>query len=238
MADKVIVVVGSRRDATARTFVERNSRSGVCLMTPDDSSRAGWRYRLGDVNTSEAVVDGRQLASRDICGVLTRMPRVAALDLGHILPADRTYVAAEMNAFLRFWLGELTCPMLNRPTPECLSGPSWQHEKWVNTAARLGIPVATARRSVGVSSTPAEETNPRADGSTVTIVGQRHVGTVDPLLARQARLLADAAGVDLLAVTFSGPEAGCFFVGADLWPDITNNEVANAVVECFQGGRR
>jgi hypothetical protein len=207
-------------------------------MTPDDSSRAGWRYRLGDVTTSKAVVDGRQLASRDICGVLTRMPWVVAPDLGHIQPADRTYVAAEMNAFLRFWLMELTCPMLNRPTPECLSGPYWQHEKWVNTAARLGIPVATARRYVAVSRIPAEETNPRSDGSTVTIVGQRHVGAVDPLLARQARLLADAAGVDLLAVRFSGAQAGCLFVGVDLWPDITHDDVADAVVEYFQAGRR
>jgi hypothetical protein len=89
-----------------------------------------------------------------------------------------------------------------------------------------------------VSRIPAEETNPRSDGSTVTIVGQRHVGAVDPLLARQARLLADAAGVDLLAVRFSGAQAGCLFVGVDLWPDITHDDVADAVVEYFQAGRR
>ena len=48
---------------------------------------------------STAVVAGRPLATRDICGVLTRLPWVVEQDLDFIVPADRAYVAAEMMAY-------------------------------------------------------------------------------------------------------------------------------------------
>jgi len=54
---------------------------------------------------------------------------------------------------------------------------------------------------------------------TVTVVGDRIFGSVDRVLATQARCLADVAGVDLLAVHFSGNESNAEFLGADLLPD-------------------
>jgi hypothetical protein len=70
----------------------------------------------------------------------------------------------------------------------------------------------------------------------VTIVGERHVGDVDQVLVRQARRLADAAGVDLLAVRFSGAEPGARFVCANPWPDITPADVADAVLAYLDKG--
>jgi hypothetical protein len=48
---------------------------------------------------------------------------VLAVDSSH-----RKYVAAEFNAFLLAWLSAQSCPVLNRPTASCLSGPNWQPE--------------------------------------------------------------------------------------------------------------
>jgi hypothetical protein len=236
MASRVIVVMASRRDATARTFVERYAAYGACLLTPDDLSMAGWRHHVGDSDMSTAVVAGRPLATRDICGVLTRLPWVVEQDLDFLVPADRAYVAAEMMAFLRFWLWGLQCPILNRPRSNSLSGPCWRHEQWVHTAARLGIPITTTRRHVVFSRLQPSRENPPSDSCRVTIVGQRYVGSIHQALAKQARSLADAAGVDLLDVHFSGPEPGSVFVRANPWPNIDSDDVADAILAYFEDG--
>jgi hypothetical protein len=161
--------------------------------------------------------------------VITRLPCVVEQDLAHIVSAGRAYVAAEMNAFLMSWLTALKCPLLNRPTPPCLSGPYWRREKWLATAARLGIPITPIHRHATLSGELIPKPNSQPDGITVTIVGQKSIGAVSPLLARQARSLANMAGVDLLSVRFSGPTDGSFFVEANLWPDIAADDVAEAV---------
>lgn len=48
------------------------------------------------------------------------------------------------------------------------------------------------------------------------------------------RALADAAGVDLLAVQFSGPEPGAYFIEATLWPDIGNSAIGEAILKYLQ----
>ncbi len=188
----------------------------------------GWCYSTADINGSIAIVDGQRLVSRDICGVFTRMHCVMEDDLGHIVPEDRAYVAAEMSAFLLAWLTSLRCPMLNRPTPTSLLGPYLRYEKWILTAARLGIPVAASRRYALLSNRPII---PEHNGVTVTIIGQKYFGEVDPILARQARSLADAARVDLLSVRFSGHEPGSLFMGAGFDMNIIPENMADAILE-------
>lgn len=238
MASKAFIVVASRQDSAARAFVDRHASIGACLMTPDDLSKAGWCYRLGHLESSTAIIGGCPLAVQDITGVVTRLPYVAEQDLSHIVSADRAYVAAEMNAFLMCWLTELTCPVLNRPTPQCLSGPYWHREQWVRAADRLGIPVTPVHQHVRISAPRTETASPQPDSVTVTVVGARHVGAVDPLLSKQARSLAAAAGVPLLAVRFSGPTPGSPFVDATFWPDIADGDVADAILAYLQGGSR
>jgi hypothetical protein len=224
-----VIVIASRGDRSAQEFVERYAAAGVRLMTPKDLSVTGWRHRPDMIHTSTAVVAGQPLAPDDITGVITRLAFVAEYDLDYIVPADRTYVAAEMTALLRCWLAELSCPILNPPTPNCLSGPYWSHAKWVFTAGRLGFPITPVCRRLTRSSAlaPLSEAEPTAIA--VTVVGPRCFGDVHPTVGQQARQLADAAGVDLLTVYFSGSEPGSQFVRADLWPDMTQDEVANAI---------
>lgn len=235
MADQPFVVLASRYDSAARRFVRRYASRGACLLTPDDLSRTGWHHRLGHPDSSTAVIAGRMVAARDIAGVVIRLPYVAQQDLARIDPADRAYVASEMNAFLLSWLLELGCPLLNRPTPQCLAGPYWHHEKWVQTAHRLGISVLPVRRHIRLPNGTAEDAESPREGVTVTIVGQRHVGTAEPVLIDQARSLARAAGVELLAVRFSRPGVGARFVEASLWPDIGNRAMGDAILESLRG---
>ena len=232
----MIVIFASRHDADAISLVARWSTHNASLLTSDDLSVAGWRHYLGaQENLSTAVVGGRTVAVAEIKGVLVRWPGVFEQELAHIGEADRGYVAGEMTALMVAWLSSLECPVVNRPTPVNLSGPHWRLEQWTHAAARLGIPVRPARRHIALGSAERAD-EPSPNQATVTVVGKRCFGEVDEELSGQARRLAEAAGVALLDVSFSGPEAGSFFTGAHLVPAISSDEIADSVLALLTGG--
>jgi hypothetical protein len=229
----MLVIVAGPRDATARALVARWTAHDARLLTCDDLSVAGWNYAPTDPAASTAVVGGCPVAVTDVVGVLTRLPGVSAEMLPHIDPADRSYVATEMHAFLVSWLNALPCPILNRPSPDCLVGPYWRREKWVRKAAHLGIPVVPVQRSTQASAISAPNLAATTYGVTVTVVGSHVVGDVAPALARHARELAVAAGVELLGVQFDGTTTGSRFLDATLWPDVADDAVAAALLDHF-----
>jgi hypothetical protein len=230
----VIIILASWWDEAARALAERWKDYKACLVTPKDLSRVGWCHYSGRNHISNAVISDRKRATSDICGVLVRLPWVCDQDLWHIASADRAYIGAEMNAFLVSWLSALPCPVLNRPTPSCLSGPAWRQENWIYIAGQLGIPVAPVRRSTPNLLETVLAASQRSRSWAVTVVGGRWFGSVTPELAMQAQLLAEASEVDLLVVSFDRPEAGALFVSASLWPDIANGEIADAIIEYYQ----
>lgn len=230
----MIVVLASPHDqACGRLVADWAGRAR--LLTCQDLSVKGWRHGPGEVDAS--VIGGRLTRTSEIEGVLTRLPLVEQSDLGNIVPGDRGYVAAEMTAFLAAWLSDLRCPVLNRPTATCLMGPYWRREKWVLTAARLGIPVVTAYRSV-----PPETRDGRPDlrrgPTTLHVIGQRCVGSADEQLRRWAVALAEAAGVGILRVRFTVAEAGPALLDADYWADVADPELSTAILGYFAGRPR
>lgn len=219
----MIVIFASRFDKSASSLAERWKNYDASLLTCDDLSVTGWRHFLNAEDTDSAVVNGQIVDVTDIEAVLIRWPGVFAQELVQIAEHDRDYVANEMMAFLVSWLSSLTCPVINKPTPVNLSGPAWRLEQWTHAAARLAIPVKTARRHVArnMNAAPAQEP---AEAS-VIVVGDRCFGDVDPLLLEQSRQLARAADVSLIKVGFSGREAGSFLAGVDLVPDLTDEAI-------------
>lgn len=223
----VIVIFASSQDPSAASLVERWADHNASLLTCNDLSIAGWRHYLNPDAAEKAVVSGRVLPVKEIGGVLIRWPGVFAEELVQIAPDDRSYVAQEMMAFLVSWFSSLRCPVINRPTPLNLMGPAWRLEQWTYVAAQLGIPVRPVHRRIANN----VHDNGRHQGAaSVTVVNERGFGDVDQTLLNQARSLARAAGVSVLQVFFSGPEAGSFFAGVDLIPQITG-EVEDAVLE-------
>jgi hypothetical protein len=242
-ADKVgdkrrLVIVASRWDESARALADRWSGEGACVLTAKDLSTAGWRYRVPHrCETALAVVGGNSVPVADISGVLIRIAGITEHELGFIAPADRAYVAAEMTAFLLVWLANLPCAVVNRSHAGCLSGPAWRAEQWIHKASRLGIPVAAVHRATS-RFLPAPAKAPEGTAVTVTVVGQRCLGSTNSLLVAQARALAKAAGVDLLDVCFNVSSSGTCFIGASTWPDITRGDVADALLETFRAPSR
>jgi hypothetical protein len=231
----MIVIVANRWNQTPKAVVSRWAPREARVLTSQDLSVTGWRQSSGGLDCDIAVVEGKLVLQKEVTGVLTLLPCVFEEELVDIAPAERRYVAAEMTAFLLFWLSRFKCPVLNRPTPTCLSGPYWRREKWVSVAAQAGIPVELVHRHAAPPGSSAErELLPGP--AIVTVIGRRIFGEVEPALRRQAQCIADLAGVELLAVHFSGPERGARFVSADVFPKLSEDRLADAVLDHLQGG--
>lgn len=224
----MIVIVASCHDAGARTLVARHRPAEVALLTCADLSVPGWRHYVAAAGPSVAVVNGQEVALAEITGVVTCLPGVSQLEVLHIVPADRAYVAAEMNAFLLSWLSMLSCPVVNRPSPTCLTGAYRRPEQWAYLASQSGMRVRPVRRKVALGASPAPDV---LDGVTVTVVGERCLGQVDSAVRAGACRLARAADVEVLTVRVSDSGPDAIFLGADSRPDLTSQETAEVILE-------
>jgi hypothetical protein len=225
----VLIIFASRFDRDAQSLADRWSAYDATLLTAEDLSVAGWRHYLDSAGSSTAMIGGRAVETEKITAVLTRWPAIHEREITHVGPDDRSYVAAEMTAFLRSWLTQLKCPVVNRPTATTLFGPAWRPEQWVHVAASLGLRVRPVERRTGSDPDP-ERASAHRPSRVVTVVGERYFGAVDPFLGQQARRLARAAGVDILAVHYDGPEQGAALLSADLMADLSTAEIADAVL--------
>jgi hypothetical protein len=162
--------------------------------------------------------------------VLVRIASIEPDDLQHIAERDRPYVAAEMTAFLLAWLSGLPCPVLNRPTPQCLGGPAFRREQWVHLASRLSIPRAPFRRDTRqITATLGDDS-----GCELTVVGNSCFGDADWTLMTSAQRLAAKSGAVLLSVKFTGSTADSEFVDASPWPNLGSPQLADAVLSYFE----
>lgn len=224
----MIVIVASRWDRSSHDLAARWSEFDARVLTPRDLSRTGWRQRLGQPAQSTAVVDGKVVQEKAITGVLVRLPFVDERELVHIADEDKSYSASEMTAFLSFWLGHLSCAVLHCSTSNSLIGPEWLPEIWASVAARAGFFVnPLTSRSPQEVPDQAEE----ASGlSVVTVVGEQCFGETS--LFEPARRLAKSADVQLLSVYHSTSEtAPAAFLGANLLPDLAEENIAAAVLQ-------
>lgn len=202
------------------------------VLTPRDLSRAGWRHMPCGTpvpSTERAVVEGEVVAVEQIDVVLSRLDGVGADELTHIVPEDRDYVAAEMNAFLLSWLTRLTCPVLNKPVPLGLAGAGHRPEGWAILAGGLGIATCLQRRGPD-GYQPATVDSPRS----VTLVGDRCFGDPDPELRNATRMLGRAAGVELMTAVYDGAARDAGLYNAYPWTDLSQDGVPRAQEELLR----
>jgi hypothetical protein len=242
----MFVVLAYAHDTGARALVQHWRADGedAALLTCADLSRPGWRHS-GGVASGQAVIDGQLIATRDIRAVITRIPAVAEAELVHVHEDDRRYAAAEMQAFLLAWLMSLECPVLNRPTPSNLAGPSWSVPQWVRRARRLGLAARPVRQRLVYAPGVPHGNDCRIDPNAifVDVVGERAFlvsgrppRAREDALARAAIALTQNAGVELLRVYFEhGSEQRPVFVEAGLWIDIDAESIAEALIDRCRG---
>jgi hypothetical protein len=237
----VLVVIASRRDAAAAALCRRAPAGAARVLSWRDLSTRGWRYYGHPEDGHDTVViGGVPLTTAAVSAVITRCPSVPPHELGHIVPADRAYVAAEMTATLLAWVTRLGCPVANQPHAGCLSGPRWHPERWSAVATSLGLrALPLARRAVPglLPSPPRPLAPPGFEPHTVTVVGDRAIEPAEssrveprPELTDAALAVAHAAGTALLRVRFAVRGTEYWFLGADLDADLANASVADALL--------
>jgi hypothetical protein len=239
----MLVVLAYAHDVGARALVQRWRAAGerAALLTCADLSLPGWRYVAGDPVAGSAVIDGQVLATRDIRAVITRIPAVGEAELAHVHEEDRSYAAAEMQAFLLAWLMSLQCPVLNRPSPSSLGGPSWSTAQWVQRARRLGLPARPVRQHIAFVPDAPSDMEHRVDKNStfVDVVGDRAFlaggcapGADESPLAAAAISLAREAGVELLRAYFArNSDDSPVFLEAGAWIDVAAESVAEALLD-------
>lgn len=209
----MIIVVGSALDPVAVEFADGGASGSALLVEADDLSAPGWCLDPQAPEATRIVAGGHVVDMAEISGIVVRRPAVFPQELLHIDPIDRSYVAAEMTAFLRCWLALVPVPVLNRPTAVCLGGAGWRASQWRKAARRCGFHITIGH----------------ADVVELAVVSGKVLGAASDATGAFARALARAAGVELLALTVAFDEDRVCLVSADPWPDLRRRPLADEV---------
>jgi hypothetical protein len=211
----MILFCTSAHDACSASFIREQLRVPARCLTPVDLSTAHWVHHWRNGRHNSSVASEVRLPTRHVRLVVSLLPAITPAELGHVVAPDRDYVAAEMHAFLRFWLSELTCPVINGPTGSALCGPGWSMRRWRWAAADAGFELA----STEFHAAPLQR---------ITVIGESVIARdVSQSLQERALLLARAAHVDLLTILIAVNQ----FVGSWLAPNWRDQEVAAAAAQ-------
>ena len=191
-----------------------------------------WEHRVGDDNASFSIElsDGRRLCSSESVGVLNRLSAAPTAYLDAVGSPDRDYAVQELHALFLSWLYALPGPVVNRPTPNGLSG-RWRHpSEWVMLSAEAGLVAIPFRQS---SEDPPDasmrwgwpaqggELEPRV---TVFVAGEHVVASapgIPDAVLDGCRRLGRLAGETLLGVDLVPWDSGWAVAGGSAVPDLS-----------------
>jgi hypothetical protein len=226
----LIVVFASELDETAQDAIVKWPEQKIVLLTPADFFCRGWRATTGGVDDWLLVVGGERYSIRSITGIVTLVPRIFARELFDVQPDERSYAAAEATAFALFFLSKVPCPVVNRPTPECLTGPNWRPEQWMRACFHAGI--RTNKRKRTNRSLPRESA--AADSTSVVVLAGKCLEDTSEGCLPAVLKLAQLAHVTFLRVYFTQESGQSFFYRAEVVPDLSKAEIRNGLSEHFR----
>lgn len=226
----MIVVVGSRFDPAAVELASAWQHAGAVLCDANDATSPGWRYEPHDPSSAVAVAEGRRVRAGEIDAVVTLRVAVDPAELLGIVPDDRAFVAAEVNAFLHAFLTALRAPVANRPAGYSLGGALLGPEEWLRVARDAAVPSVAIERTVPGNIAPAG-CDLRATRS-VFVTGERAIGDADPRLRRHAVAIARRCGATTLEAIFAG-DRDARFVTASAQPSLRDPARRDALLSAI-----
>jgi hypothetical protein len=177
------------------------------------------RLGAGEPSVRIEVADGRTISSDRVRGMLNRIvhPPMGHLAVSH--EEEREYAMQEVSALFLSWLTAMPGPVLNRPVPFALSGPSLDSLQWHALAARAGLPVPAVRVPDDQNGHGARWVIPDCN---VVVACGAVFGAAPPGAASEACLrLAELSGADVLGVELHLNGGGEWrFAGAHPMPDL------------------
>jgi hypothetical protein len=245
------LVLGSSDDSSVPWVVHGLQARGLAPLewvSAEMLARASrWEHGLGaaGVHLAVTLADGRTIHSDAVRGVVNRLVSVPTEGLYAAHPLDRDYAAQELAAFYLSWLHALPAPVINRPTPQGLSG-AWLHaSEWVWLAAHAGLPTLRYQQSSCEPPDPrawhGRLVSPDTPVETVFVLADHVLGApLSSALWEGYRRLAQLTHTALLGIAWvAGPAAPWTFAGASPVPDLRLGGAA--LLEAFAavlGGRK
>lgn len=223
------MVFGSELDDGARDAVLSWSKKDAVLLTPADLFCKGWRTTSGKVDDWSFVASGERYPARSISGIVTMVSRIFAHELFDVEPNDRNYAAAEATAFALFFLSKVPCPVVNRPTANCLTGPNWRPEQWLRACFEAGIRTKESKRTNRVLPQKIDMTGLK---SVTVLAGKCLEDTSEGCLSSVLKL-ASLANVTFLRVCFTQENGQRFFYKAEVVPDLGDRKIRKALGAYF-----
>jgi hypothetical protein len=146
-AVRFLILTHEDDDLAFRIYVALRNRHGsaaVALATDTELVHGCiWRHQLDSEGCASTLVfsDGRRVTADGLWAVLNRLREVRPAHFYVSAPEDLEYALMETHALWLSWLHSLRCPVLNRPTPQGLSGSGRSHVEWLCLAYRAGLPI-------------------------------------------------------------------------------------------------
>jgi hypothetical protein len=147
------IILCSWSDHSALWAFEGLQRRGLAPLELVTSESLGvarfWEHRIGGAGAHFKIVlqDGRTICSSRIRGALNRVAAPHPTLIQHAVESDREYATSEMQSFYLSWLNAVPGNVVNRPTPQGMSG-AWRHtSEWALLAGRCGFKVPPYRQT-------------------------------------------------------------------------------------------
>ena len=183
----------------------------------------GWHHEVGADGVATAITlrSGRVLASSAPATIVNRLGFVPLATLRATAGADLGYAVQEMFALYLSWLYAWPARVINRPTPQGLSGNYRHPSAWAALAVRAGLPVRPWRQSE--QDVPEQAWFRSPIEATAFVVAETAVlpPGLPATLADGCIALAAAAETELLGIDFArDADGGWTLVGASPLPDL------------------
>ena len=141
----MILVIASNLDDNAKLL--KAKWPNATLLTVNDLTSAGWEIAATNFWGSRFIAEAKEIQVTEVKGIINLLPIVMPYELFKIIPEDRKYVAAELNAFLFYFFSKFQCPFLNRPSAYNLAGPLIRQEEWIKECSKVSLPVYSTKSS-------------------------------------------------------------------------------------------
>ena len=179
------------------------------------------RLTAGQPDVQITLADGRVINGATVRGTLNRLQFIPSAHLNRANATDRQYAEQELFALYLSWLHGLPGIMLNRPTPQGLSG-AWRHpSEWVWLAAQAGLLTMPYQQS-DWREAPGSDARARNSARTIIVVKDTCCGpTAPPSVTAACMRLAQLSGTGLLGLDFHlAPSGDWVFASATALPDL------------------
>jgi hypothetical protein len=254
------LILAHRGDATAMLvashLLTRHRRESVRIVLADEiMSTAQLVHRVNGAKalTSLRLADGFSIKNDGIGIVFNRLRYVEIPRFARANMVDQEYAALELFACLISWMKSLTCPVFGAPSSQSLGGPTLSTLAWNVLAGKAGLPTSLVRFTSslkyyslqGTSKYPIGNSvngdvpailshQPGAPGIAVAVIGERVIGPVPHDLKAGCLRLAKLSGFEVLVVYFSTEENNLMFGSVDAYPQLTDAQSINAVVNTLE----